>query len=78
MKNLTEQWYSFTTSAESEIARDVKEKLSYIGVDYNTELKSTSEIDKENTCELPDGNVITVGAKRCICAEVLSQASFTC
>ena len=62
MENFVEQGYSFTAPAEREIARDVKEKLYYIVVDYDTELKSKAEIDKEETSELPDGNIITVGA----------------
>ena len=61
-------------SAEREIARDISEKLCYVGVDYDTELKST---DKEKTCELPDGNIITVGAKRFRFVKVLFQPSFT-
>ena len=41
------------------IARGISEKLCYNGVEYDTELTST---DNEKTCELPDGNVIIVGA----------------
>ena len=40
MKNLTDRGYSLTVSAERETARDVREKLCYIGVDYDSELKS--------------------------------------
>ena len=45
MKSLTGQGYSFTATAEREIARDVKEKLRCIGADNNTELKSMAEAD---------------------------------
>ncbi|XAR68950.1 hypothetical protein NMG60_11000374 [Bertholletia excelsa] len=58
MKILTERGYSFTTTAEREIVRDMKENSSV-----------------EKSYELPDGQVITIGAERFRCPEVLFQPS---
>ena len=54
-----------------------RKNFCHIALDYDTELKSTSEgSDRENTYEFPAGNIITVGAERFRCSEMLFQPSF--
>ena len=71
--------YSFTTPKEQEIVKDIKEKLSYVALNYDHEEESkkaetSSELEKKY--QLPDGNVVTIGSERFRCPEVLFQPNF--
>lgn len=68
-KLLTELGHSFTTTAELEIVKSIKEKTCYVALDYEKELKEY----EPKEYELPDGTTVTVKDQRFRCPECLFQ-----
>lgn len=71
-KLLTEKGYYFKSTAEMEIVRDIKEKTCFVALDYEAELRESTENSSiYKAYELPDGRMITIGNARFRCPEYL-------
>lgn len=69
---LAKRGYSFTTAAELEIVRDIKEKMCYVVNNYDEAIKESEESHScEKNYELPDGRKILIGNERFKCSEIL-------
>ncbi|XP_032876725.1 uncharacterized protein LOC116973120 isoform X2 [Amblyraja radiata] len=69
-KLLKERGYSFNSTAEWEIVRDIKEKHCYVAGDYEAELGSPEHV-RVLHYTLPDGHIITLGDEMFRAPEVL-------
>nr|MDO8090439.1 actin family protein [Candidatus Sigynarchaeota archaeon] len=68
---LRQRGYSLVSSAEREIVRDIKEKLCYVALDPEKELKLAEKVaGMEKTYMLPDGETITISSERFLAPEV--------
>ncbi|XP_030837894.1 actin-5 [Strongylocentrotus purpuratus] len=73
MKMLNDRGYSFVTTAEREVVREIKEKVCYIAQDFEKEMLGSSALTKTYT--LPDLHDITLGNEIFRVPEILFQPS---
>lgn len=75
-KHLAEDGYNFSSTAEKEVAKDIKEKLCYVALDFQEESKAfMTNPDKKVEYELPDGQKIKIGDVLIRTPECLFQPS---
>ncbi|XP_062579850.1 uncharacterized protein LOC134241839 [Saccostrea cucullata] len=73
---LQQKGYSFTTSAEMELVKKIKEDFCFVSKNFENDLvKASSSFEIEKSYTLPDGNEISVGDERIRCPEALFQPS---
>lgn len=75
VKLLMEGGRTFTSSAEREIVRSIKEQLCYVALDFEEEMTSAAKTPTDREFELPDGDLMTVGTQQFRCPEVLFKPS---
>ncbi|ETO11356.1 actin [Reticulomyxa filosa] len=74
-KLLSERGYTFTTIAEKELVRDIKEKLAFVTLNYEDALKTEKNKIEQRSYELPDGMVIRIDQEQFKCPEPLFTPS---
>ncbi|UJR22565.1 hypothetical protein I4U23_025612 [Adineta vaga] len=72
MRLLAERGYSFSTTSDREIVRDMKEKHGYIALNFEEEMTLSKRSRNYNQdYKLPDGQYIVIGNERFRCPEAL-------
>jgi actin-related protein len=75
-KLLMARGHKFITSAEKEIVRDIKERLCYVALEPEKEMKLAEKHQgMEKQYILPDGNTITIGSERFMAPEAFFNPS---
>eukprot|EP01132_Coremiostelium_polycephalum_P003573 gene3573-4452_t len=74
MRLLTERGYAFTTTAEREVVRDIKEKTSFVCQDFVESMKE-NESSFQQDYTMPDKQILTIGNERFRCYEPFFEPS---
>ncbi|KAJ5066829.1 actin-5c-like protein [Anaeramoeba ignava] len=72
IKLLEEKGYSFTTSSEIEMAREIKQRFCYCSTNYQEEIKQNeNQFHLEKEYESKNGDIISISEERIKCCESL-------
>ena len=71
VKSMAERGQRFTTSSDKDIVRKIKEKVCYVPLEFEEELKSCEPYEYE----LPDGTSVIIKDERIRCPEALFNPS---
>ena len=73
---LRDRGVTMETQTELDIVQDIKEKLCYVVVDYDSERKAYNIGQRNDTVyTMPDGQTVAIGSERFRCAEILFTPS---
>lgn len=73
MQTLKKLGHSFTTASDREVARQIKEKLCYCSLNYESEMNNSPP--SRAHFELPNGDTVTFGKERISIPEILFNPS---
>lgn len=72
IKILAEKGINLTSNTERELVKSIKEKLCYVSMDFDKDLKESNKTGSADVkYDLPDGEEIIIGTERFRCPEVL-------
>ena len=73
-KILVECGFQASTSVQTDIVRDIKEKCCYVALDFEKEMQTaTGSASLQKSYELPDGSMLKINNERFRCPEALFQ-----
>ncbi|KAM8812741.1 actin, plasmodial isoform-like [Rhynchonycteris naso] len=70
---LSEKGNSLVSTGDREYIRDLKEKCSYVALDFEKEKAEAGWPPRTQTFQLPDGREVELGLERFLCPEALFQ-----
>ncbi|XP_040588800.1 actin-85C-like [Mesocricetus auratus] len=77
LKLLSDSGNLLVSTADREYIRNLKEKHSYVALDYDMEMSKTAAPSFQKKFQLPDGKEVNLGQEAFMCSEALFNTSLT-